>query len=433
MIEPAMYLGIGFLLASLLGLVFIPLVHARAVRLTMRRMEAATPLSMAEIQADKDQLRAEFAMSTRRLEMNVEQLKAKGTSQLAELGKKNDAINRLKVELGEKAATIFALEAREKALKDQMKATEDELSVKTLSLHETERNLSDKESEMSRLSAELGDRTATTEAQRVELISLRTQIDALRIRIADYERDIKKTEDRLDKERQELAAATRNLADERGKVENLGKRVGELEQQLVAQSTEAELLSKRAAELETRIADQGRLLIEREYECDRLRTELENARRTSFHLREELGSTGTQHRETLQNLIAEKEVLQKEFDLANAERAKLQSELAAMKREAEASWAAERVENALLRERINDVAAEVAKLAVTLEGPNSPIEAILASPDAASSAPAARRVAANGPMPVPANDTGDAVDVKGSLADRMRALQSRASRLTTSS
>jgi chromosome segregation ATPase len=428
MIEPAMYLGIGFLVASLFGLIFIPLVHARAVRLTMRRMEAATPLSMAEIQADKDQLRAEFAMSTRRLEMNVEQLKAKSTSQLAELGKKNDAINRLKAELGEKSATIFALEAREKALKDQMKATEDELSVKALGLHETERNLSDKESEMVRLSSELGDRTATTEAQRVELISLKTQIDALKIRIGDYERDIRKTEDRLDKEREEVAAATRELADERGKVENLGKRVGQLEQQLVAQSTEAELLGKRAAELDGRVADQGRLLVEREYECDRLRAELENARRTSFHLREELSSAGSQHRELHQNLTAEKEVLQKEFDLASAERAKLQAEVAAMKREAEASWAAERVENALLRERINDVAAEVAKLAVTLEGPNSPIEAILTSSEAASPAPAAR-MATNGTAPAPANDD----DGKGSLADRMRALQTRASRLTGSS
>ncbi len=68
MIEPIMFFGIGFLVASLFGLVLIPLVHNRAVRLTMRRLEAATPLSMAEIQADKDQLRAEFAMSTRRLE-----------------------------------------------------------------------------------------------------------------------------------------------------------------------------------------------------------------------------------------------------------------------------------------------------------------------------------------------------------------------------
>ena len=431
MIEPAMYLAIGFLLASLLGLIVVPLVHARAERLTIRRMEAATPLSMAEIQADKDQIRAEFAMSTRRLEMSVEQLKAKSTSQRAELGKKNDAINRLKAELGEKSATIFALEAREKALKEQMKATEDELSVKTLGLHETERNLSDKEAELARLSAELGERTATSEAQRIEVISLKTQIDALRLRIEDYERDIKRTEERLDKERAEAAAASRSLEEERGKVENLGKRVAQLEQQLVAQSTEAELLGKRVAELETRIADQGRLLVEREYECDRLRAELENARRTGFHLREELATAGTQHREAIRNLTAEKEVLQKEFELANSERTRLHVELAAMKREAESSWAAERVENALLRERINDVAAEVAKLAVALEGPNSPIEAILSSAEKAAPAPAARKPLSS-PVPAIDVDSDTDADVKGSLADRMRALQTRASRLTTS-
>ena len=50
-----------------------------------------------------------------------------------------------------------------------------------------------------------------------------------------------------------------------------------------------------------------------------------------------------------------------------------------MKREAESTWASERVENALLRERINDVAAEVARLASALEGPDSPIDAILAA------------------------------------------------------
>src|SRR5499425_2411151 len=110
MIEPIMYIGIGFLVAGMLVIGVIPLVHARAVRLTMRRLEALTPLSMAEIQADKDQLRAEFAMSTRRLEMSVEQMKAKTTNQLAELGKKSDAINRLKAELGDKTATIFSLE-----------------------------------------------------------------------------------------------------------------------------------------------------------------------------------------------------------------------------------------------------------------------------------------------------------------------------------
>ena len=69
-----------------------------------------------------------------------------------------------------------------------------------------------------------------------------------------------------------------------------------------------------------------------------------------------------------------------------------------MKRETEETWASERVENALLRERINDVAAEVARLASALEGPNSPIDALLAAETSRglsmrrqSSAPAQRR------------------------------------------
>src|SRR5258706_572540 len=61
MIEPIMFFGLGFLASSLLGLIIVPFVHGRAVRLTVRRLEAATPLSMAEIQADKE---AELAKAT---------------------------------------------------------------------------------------------------------------------------------------------------------------------------------------------------------------------------------------------------------------------------------------------------------------------------------------------------------------------------------
>ena len=63
----------------------IPLVHGGAVRLTTRRLQALNPVSMGEIHAQKDQLRAEFAMSKRRLEMSIERLKARSASQLAEV------------------------------------------------------------------------------------------------------------------------------------------------------------------------------------------------------------------------------------------------------------------------------------------------------------------------------------------------------------
>ena len=98
MVEVLMYLGIGFLFATLIAVSVIPLIHGRAVRLTTRRIENSIPQSMAEIQADKDLQRADFAVSTRRLEITIEQLKESNTSQRAEIGKKDDIINRFKIE-----------------------------------------------------------------------------------------------------------------------------------------------------------------------------------------------------------------------------------------------------------------------------------------------------------------------------------------------
>src|SRR6202166_2163706 len=220
MIEPIMYLAIGFLLSMLCGLMIVPLVHNRAVRLTTRRLEAATPLSMAEIQADKDQLRAEFAMSARRLELNVEQLKNKTTSQLAELGKKSDAINRMKIELGEKNATIFALEAREKAVKEQLRATEEEFAAKTEALRGAEQALTDKQSELAKINAELSDRSMMAESRQVELVAVRAQIDELKNRVGDAAKEFATTQARLAAERGESEKATRELTEARSRVQN---------------------------------------------------------------------------------------------------------------------------------------------------------------------------------------------------------------------
>jgi hypothetical protein len=48
MIEPIMYSAIGFLATALMALAAFP-VHRRAVRLTTKQPEAATPLLMSEI------------------------------------------------------------------------------------------------------------------------------------------------------------------------------------------------------------------------------------------------------------------------------------------------------------------------------------------------------------------------------------------------
>jgi hypothetical protein len=121
MIQSLMLLGIGFLAACLLMVLLAPLIHERAVRLTMRRCLAATPLSVAELQADKDQLRAQFAMSLRRLEVIAEETRAKAAAQLAEVGRKDMEIDRLKAELRKASVEILRLQGRELARKSSMR------------------------------------------------------------------------------------------------------------------------------------------------------------------------------------------------------------------------------------------------------------------------------------------------------------------------
>ena len=425
MVEPLMYFAIGFLVAMLCALMILPLVHNRAVRLTTRRLEAATPLSMAEIQADKDQLRAEFAMSARRLEMSVDTLKSKTTSQLAELGKKTDAINRMKIELGEKNAAIFALEAREKALKDQLRATEEEFAAKTEALRAAEQALKDKQNELAKLSTELNDRSMLADSRQVELVTVRTQIEELKSRVGEAERDVNTTHTRLTQERSASETATRELTDARGRVENLSQRVTDLDRQLIVQVKEAEMLSGRVTDLEGRLATQGKLLAEREFESNQLRQSNDTAERTVKELREEVEGLSGGKSSALEKLRTEKTALEEQLRLARDERAKLQRDLNLIQQQAESAWAQERMENALLRERINDIAAEVAKLAMQIEGPNSTIEAMLAAEPAVS-----RPANGNGVTPAPGNGqaNGQANHQGGTLAERIRALQAHASR-----
>ncbi len=185
------------------------------------------------------------------------------------------------------------------------------------------------------------------------------------------------------------------------------------------------MLGNRVNDLEQRLATQGKLLAERDFENNQLRQASETANRTTSELRGEIAALSSGKVPAIEKLQKEKAAVEEQLRLARDERAKLQRDINAIQQQAESSWATERMENALLRERINDIAAEVAKLAMQLEGPNSPIETMLAAADPAASAKAAKPVngvTANGAPPASVPESG------GTLAERIRALQSHASR-----
>jgi len=415
MIEPIMYIGIGFLLAGLLVIGVIPLVHARAVRLTRRRLEAVTPMSLAEIQAEKDQLRAEFAMTTRRLEMSVEQMKAKTNSQLAEIGKKSEAIGKLRLELNDKTETMYALEAREKELIDELANTRVELADRTTALTSTEQTLAGAKDHIGELSGKVSDTSQTATSQRVELVALRAQVEALHGQIEAYEMEAKDLNARLSSKHAEAEASSRLIVDERTRSDVLGGRINELERHLLAQTTEAEILERRVQELNVRVDEQSRLLRERDYAAEQLRHETTDATRKEADVRAQFTEADNLSRATIERQRAEKTLLESQLKRGEEDRAKLTRELETLRREAETASANERKENAVMRERIAELAAEMARLTSLIEGPGNPIEAILAE--------SARATAGNGAGGNGAAATGG--DGKASLTDRIRALQTR--------
>ncbi|HKA64463.1 MAG TPA: hypothetical protein VKD00_01920, partial [Methyloceanibacter sp.] len=95
MIDIGMYVALGFLLASLLALMVAPAFWRRAVRLTKRRVEMTMPMSAADMQADKDQLRAEFAIELRRVEVALEKAKDKAARELVEANKRRVEISEI--------------------------------------------------------------------------------------------------------------------------------------------------------------------------------------------------------------------------------------------------------------------------------------------------------------------------------------------------
>ena len=325
----------------------------------------------------------------------------------------------MKLELGEKNATIFSLEAREKAVKEQLRATEEEFVAKTDALRQAEQALTDKQSELGQDQCRIV-RPFDDGGQPPGRTGGGARPDRrAQNRVGDAEKEFAATQTRLEQERGESETASRELTDARGRVENLSQRVTDLDRQLILQVKEAEMLGNRVNDLEARLATQGKLLAERDYENNQLRQQNEAAESAIKEAREEISPTNARQMAGAGQMKAEKAAVEEQLRVARDERAKLQRDINAIHQQAESSWATERMENALLRERINDIAAEVAKLAMQLEGPNSPIEALLAA-EPAIPAKAAR---ANGAAPNAGVSEGG-----GTLAERIRALQSHASR-----
>jgi chromosome segregation ATPase len=105
-IQYIMLVSLGFLIASLITLLMAPIFWKRAVRLTSTRLRQSLPLSEHEILADKDQLRAKYAIRVHQLEKQVETASLGAARQKIDLNRRDAGITQLETEINTLKAEV---------------------------------------------------------------------------------------------------------------------------------------------------------------------------------------------------------------------------------------------------------------------------------------------------------------------------------------
>ena len=334
LIENIMYFALGLLVAGLVALIIMPAVWRRAVRLTKRRIEAATPITMAEFRADKDQLRAEFALSTRRLEMNVEALRKRLAEQLGDANQKRTDLGALRAEREKHLIVVRELEEREVELRARILELEKEGADLGNRLRKRDRELESRAEEVETLRNSL--RGGLAKATRVDGISLS----------GDYEGDI----DRL----------TAALAIER-------KRAAFLEDQAHSLIDRLEKSDRRSAEASAAIAQMRDALAgreaQREIDAEELvaaEARIANAENRLNALLAETSQVVEKSEGRVEQLLADRLSMEEELE-------RLRSKVSNVEASIMADWETERFEEAHLREKLNDIAASVSRLVYAVD------------------------------------------------------------------
>lgn len=344
MVESIMYFALGALAAGLIALVIMPAIWQRAVRLTTKRIEAATPVTMAEFRADKDQLRAEFALSTRRLEMNVEALRKRLADQMNDIGRKKNDLTMLKSDRDQHLAIVQELEEREAASRRRILELEKEQADLAQRLRMRDMDFAAKAKELD---------TARNAIRSSLPPSIRADGAALS---GDYDRDI-----------DDLLTA---LAVERKRAAFLEEQGRNLIATLESSDRRSFEASQAAAELRKALASQDDAATRASAELVVAEARIANAENQLNALLEQTEQIVEGGEQRHGQLLAEKLSLEAEVET-------LRTKVLGVESQIMADWDSERISQAHMRERLNDIAADVSRLVYALEeGPSDTTESL---------------------------------------------------------
>jgi len=383
---------LGFFTAGFLALLLAPLVWRRAVRLTTKRIEASLPLSANELEAEKDRLRASHAMAARRLEMNIENLNRKTSSQLVELARLSDEARQLADERDAQDRVIADL--RDETEEQRAALTENAAIISTLEakLDEALSELEVRGTALMELNDRYEEERLLASSRQIEMVARETELRKVEDDLAELRRDRKdairagRDAEAARKEAEAgLKVAEKRNADLQKKLESQMRALYENEEKLERREAEiARLRKEMNAASEASLSDQAaRRLMEAEAESDRLSRELADK---SLQLRTLLADAGGRTAAPAKPSEAEQDKLKTRISRLLQENKKLRGELSEKKRNGKAAparaQAAGQSDDAL-REQIHNLAAEVVSLTAALEGGDTPIADLLKQDEAA--------------------------------------------------
>jgi hypothetical protein len=225
-LEYFMYGGIGFCFAWLTALMVMPAVHNRAVRLARKRYDEL-PLSMQEIRAEKDTIRAGFAAATCELELRIAQLRDKTAAHATDLAKKTQLIERLKQEIETSSGAMRESEAREQAARDELREVKRVLIDKDAAMGSTE-------GEIASVRRELANKETALLAAEREITSITGQLVAANARLGTAEGELASVRKELAGRDAALTAAERQIASIKGELAGTGQAFGAAEGEIAA-------------------------------------------------------------------------------------------------------------------------------------------------------------------------------------------------------
>jgi chromosome segregation ATPase len=354
LVQSVLFFVLGFLCAVFLVSLIAPAVWRRAVVLTRRRLEASLPLTSAEILADKDRVRAEYAMTTRRLEITVKNLQEKVAEQLVEIGRGHEALKGLAVEKKDKNQALSDLQAKNAELRQR----EEDLHRLSEKHAQTERALEKRALELQKLEQMYDDASFSSSNRQIELVARESELEKLASDIATLRSQRKEA----DRRNQEIASESRAAREA-----------------LKAEKRKTAELEKKVERLLATLADREEKLDRREKDLARMRDRSKETAAANGVARLAAGADakGDDVDRAIARLEGDRERLEARLMALARENKQLKTDLAASGT-AMSEPAGDARPGAGLREQMNELAAEVVNLTMKLDGPDSPIAKALA-------------------------------------------------------